>query len=81
MPATVKGIVESYVLYEGDSITCGLTHEITVGRDRSWIKYEATTKVRPDEETESARARVVGHANESAMYAVQQAVEAVRSVK
>ena len=72
-----KGM-ESYVLYEGDQILCGVTHQIQIGRENSWVKYEATTKVRPDETAEGARARAVGHVNESAMYAVEAAVEAVR---
>ena len=73
----VKG-TGSYELYEGDQITCGMTHEIKVGRDKSWVKYEATTKVRPGEVAADARTRAVGHVNESVMRAVAQAVETVR---
>jgi hypothetical protein len=73
----VKG-TGSYVLYEGDTILCGMTHEIKVGYDKSWIKYECTTKVRPGEAAEDARTRAVGHVNESVMRAVAQAVETVR---
>ena len=71
--------LESYVLYEGDSITCGLTHQIKVGRDKSWIKYEAHHQGSSGEETESARTRAVGHVNESVMEAVQQDSRTVRS--
>lgn len=67
-----------YVLYEGDQIVVGVTHEISIGRDRSWVKYEATTKIRSDESTESARTRAIGHVNESAMVAVDTTVEAIR---
>lgn len=74
-----KGMT-SYVLYEGDQITAGVTHQIQIGRDNSWVKYEATTKVRPDETAADARTRAVGHVNESVMIAVQQTVESVRSV-
>ena len=69
---------ESYVLYEGDQVTCGMTHEIKVGYDKSWVKYEAITKVRPGESAADARTRAVGHVNESVMRAVAQAVETVR---
>jgi hypothetical protein len=73
----VKG-TEHYELYEGDQITVGTTHEITVGRDKSWVKYEAVTRVRPDELTEEARARAIGHVNESVMRAVAKTVDTVR---
>jgi hypothetical protein len=75
---TRKGI-ESYQLYEGDQITVGITHQIDVGRDRSWVKYEAITKVRPDEKTEDARTRAIGHVNQSVQQAVTKNVETIRS--
>ena len=37
--------------FDGDQITVGLTHEIVIGREHSWVKYEAHTKVRTDETT------------------------------
>lgn len=67
-----------YELFEGDSVTVGTTHEIKVGYDKSWVKYEATTKVRPGEAAEDTRTRAIGHVNESVMRAVAQAVETVR---
>ena len=66
-------------LHQGDLITVGMTHEIKVGRDTSWIRYEVSTRVRPEETVEDARTRAVGHVNESVMFAVEAAVEAVRS--
>jgi hypothetical protein len=74
----VKKGTESYQLYAGDQITVGMTHEIKVGRDSSWVKYEAITKLRPGESAEDARSRAIGHVNESVMRAVAQAVETVR---
>ena len=71
--------VENYQLYEGDQITAGVTHEVTIGREKSWVKYEAITRVRPDETSEDAKARAIGHVNVSVMYAVQATVDAVRS--
>jgi hypothetical protein len=73
--------MESIVLYSGDQITCSITHQIQIGRDNSWVKYEATTKLQPGESAEDARARAVGHANESVMYAVTKTVETVRNAK
>ena len=79
MEGTVKRGTESYQLYTGDQITVGMTHEIKVGRDTSWIKYEAITKIRPGEGSEDARTRAIGHVNASVMEAVQAAVDTVRN--
>lgn len=68
----------SYELWEGDQILVGITHQIEIGRDKSWVKYEATTKVRPHEAAEDARTRAIGHVNKSVMEAVAQTVDAVR---
>ena len=75
---TMRG-TGAYELFAGDQILVGVTHEITVGRDKSWVKYEATTKLRPGEVAEDARTRAVGHVNRSVMYTVNQVVEQVRN--
>jgi hypothetical protein len=75
---TMKGR-GAYELFEGDSILVGVTHEISVGRDKSWVKYEATTKLRPGEVAADARSRAVGHVNESVMKTVAVVVETVRN--
>jgi hypothetical protein len=72
---------DAFVLYAGDRITVGVTHQIEVGRDKSWVKYEATTRLDEGESAEDARTRAVGHVNESVMVAVQQTVEKIRSMK
>jgi hypothetical protein len=77
---TRKGM-DAYELHEGDSILVGVTHQIDVGRDKSWVKYEATTRLRPGETAEGARTRAVGHVNESVMVIVQETVESLRSHK
>jgi hypothetical protein len=74
---TVKG-TERYALYIGDSITAGVTHQIEVGRDKSWVKYEVITKVQPGEDAEDARTRAIGHVNESVDQAVSAAVHQIR---
>jgi len=78
MNEPVKQGTGSYELFDGDQVTVGMTHEIKVGYDKSWVKYEAITKVRPGEKAEDARTRAIGHVNESVMRAVAQAVETVR---
>lgn len=74
----MKGI-EHYQLFEGDQITVGCTHQVVIGRETSWVKYEAVTRLRPDEATEDARTRAIGHVNESVMQAVHKVVETVRN--
>jgi len=69
----------AYELWEGDTILVGMTHEVSVGRDKSWIKYEATTKVRPGETAADARTRTIGHVNRSVRDAIDAAVEMIRS--
>jgi len=71
--------MEASELSSGDQITVSVTHQIQIGRDNSWIKYEAVTKVRPGEAAEDARTRAIGHVNVSVMEAVAKTVEVVRS--
>lgn len=77
-PATMRG-TGAYELYQGDSILVGITHEISVGRDKSWVKYEATTKVRPGESGEEARTRAIGHVNASITQHIESTVSRIRS--
>lgn len=70
--------MSNFELVEGDSVTAGMTHEISVNRDKSWIKYEVTSKVRPGESTDDARTRVIDHVSESVMQAVDTAIAAIR---
>ena len=74
---TVKG-TERYQLHTGDTITTGVTHQIEVGRDKSWVKYEVVTRVQPDETTEDARTRAIGHVDQSVNEAVSAAVDQIR---
>lgn len=79
MNEPAKRGMEAYELYNGDQITVGVTHEISINRDRSWVRYEAVTKIRPGEDAEHARTRAIGHVNVSVMEAVRETVETVRS--
>lgn len=81
MKEVTKRGTESSELSAGDQITVSVTHQIQIGRDNSWVKYEAVTKLRPGELTEDARTRAIRHVNASVMEAVAQTVEAVRSMK
>jgi len=70
--------MESSELSQGDQITVSITHQIEIGRDKSWVKYEAQTKVRPGESAADARTRAIGHVNESVMTTVATTVDSVR---
>jgi hypothetical protein len=71
--------IESYQLYAGDQITVSVTHQIQIGRDNSWVKYEAVTRLQPGETPQDARTRAIRHVNESVMEAVHSTVETVRN--
>lgn len=70
----------AYYVRDGDSITVAVTHEIKIGGESSWIRYEATTKVN-QETSEEASERAIGFVNLGAMDAVHKTVETVRSAK
>lgn len=64
-------------LRDGDTITVAVTHEVKIGGDSSWIRYEASSKIN-QETSEDAATRVIGHVNEGVMQAVTDTVETVR---
>lgn len=70
-----------YDVVRGDQITVGITHEISVGRDKSWVRYEQTTQQQQNESTEDARARAIASAETGVMQAVAATVEQLRSYK
>lgn len=65
-------------LRDGDSITVAVTHEIKIGGDSSWVRYEASSKIN-QETSEEASERVIKHVKKAVMDAVFQTVEVVRS--
>lgn len=67
------------MLFNGDKITVSVSHQVKIGREESWIRYEASSAVQPDESTEDAKDRVVGHVNRGVMDAVMQVVETVQN--
>ena len=68
---------EMYVLVEGDRITCGITHEIMISGDKSWVKYEVNSAVRAGETAPEAMTRVIRHVNATAIEVVRETVDAV----
>ena len=73
-----KGMT-AFELFEGDEVTVGITAELSIGRDKTWCKYEAKTRLRPGERAEDARSRAIGHVNESVMEVVAMTVDTQRS--
>jgi len=67
-----------YELFDGDDITVGVTHQIRIAGEDSWVKYEVRTRMRPGETTQQARTRAIGHVDASAMEAVHRVVDTVR---
>lgn len=65
-------------LAPGDQIHVGVTHEILISGERSWIKYEISTKVQPDEDEEDARNRASELVNKGVMRIITETVETVR---
>jgi len=68
---------ETAFIRDGDSITVAVTHEVKIGGESSWIRYEATSKVN-QETSEDASDRVINFVNVGVMDAVQKTVESVR---
>lgn len=62
---------------EGDKITVAVTHEVKIGGESSWIRYEAESLVN-QETCEDASERVIGFVNKGVMDAVMKTVETVR---
>ena len=69
-----------FTLQESDTITCGVTHEIKVGGEKSWVKYEVTRAV-TDESViaEQAAAELQAHVDAQVMKNIHITVETVRN--
>lgn len=65
-------------LSEGDLIEIGVTHQIRIGGEDSWVKYGVTTKVQAGENAEQARKRASMIVNKGVMDSINETVEAVR---
>lgn len=67
-------------LAEGDRIIASVSHEVKVGGEASWIKWEVNSAVREGEDTETAKTRVKGHVTATVMELVHEVVDSVRKV-
>ena len=59
-------------------ITVGITHEVLIDGERSWIKYEINTGVDQHETVEKARSRASQMLNDGVMRLIAETVETVR---
>lgn len=75
MDVDVRGMTAT--LSQGDRITYGVTHQIKIGREDSWVKYEANSAVQEGETAEQAAERVMDHVNRTVMEAVMETVKIV----
>ena len=56
--------MENDLVSPGDTIEVGVTHEVLIGREKSWVKYGVVTKVREGETGEQASERAAIQMNE-----------------
>jgi len=73
----VAPIVTHEALDEGDTIAVTVTHQINIQGDNSWVKYEATSKVRPGETTDEADERLLTHVSTTSVKLAARAAQQV----
>lgn len=72
-----SSLQERETLDPGDKLTVGITHQIQIKGDNSWIKFEAVITVREGETSDQANKRAIAHVNDAVIDAVDQVVETV----
>jgi acyl-ACP thioesterase len=63
-----------------DQLTAGITHEVVIDGEKSWIKLEYTTEIMSGETPEIARERAHSFVDDGVLKSIQQTVETVRKV-
>lgn len=58
----------------------GVTHEIMIDGEKSWVRYGVTYSVEPGENEETARERASQHVNDGVLDVVRETVETVRKM-
>lgn len=61
-----------------DSVECGVTHEVVIDGEKSWVRYAVNSQVRDGETVEEARERVSREVNTGVLDVIRQTVETVR---
>lgn len=65
------------VFHEGDKVTATVTHNIKINGDDSWVKYEITSTIGPDEHIDDVDNRVLNHATSTVVKLAYKAAEKV----
>ncbi len=62
------------------TVEVGVTHEIVIDGEKSWVRYAVSSEVEPGETLETARERVSEHVNQGVLAVIQETVESVRKM-
>lgn len=62
----------------GDTVEVSVTHEIKISGDKTWVGTRITSKVRDNETTEDAHARVNDQVQASVMKSIESTVATVK---
>jgi hypothetical protein len=73
--------MENDLVSPGDTIEVGVTHEVLIGREKSWVKYGVVTKVREGETGEQASERASIQMNEEVEKIIKDIVEQVDRIE
>lgn len=73
--------MENDLVSPGDTIEVGVTHEVLIGREKSWVKYGVVTKVREGETGEQASERAAIQMNEEVEKIIKDIVEQVDRIE
>ena len=79
MKVVKRGEAVPALLFQGDRVTCSISHQLRIGREETWVRYEAQTSLQEEESQQEAAVRIVGVVNRGVLYAVDEAVAAVQA--
>jgi len=67
-------------LNESDVVELGMSHELKIDGDGTWVSYKVATKVGPGETSDEAFQRALSHVTEKMRLAVDAAVRNVQEM-
>ena len=73
------GQEQAYILNEGDTVTCGITHEIKIGGEKSWVNYAVTRKVPAQVPADEFTQSLQSHVDQQVIQNITQTVTTVRN--
>lgn len=72
-----KSVAHTSALIDGDQILVSVTHQVVIDGSDAWVKYEASSKVRPGESVEDADHRVIDHVSRQVIAVANEAAAQV----